>query len=333
VRTDRHDVEWIEPVQDASPGAVSPASFPVIVDNGRTALDLAAGLAWIEAHRAWALQAAAAAGVVVFRALPVETPDDFDAFVRAFGLPNFPHAESLSNAVRTNLTERVFTANEAPPDAVIGLHHEMAQTPIHPSRLFFFCAVPAERGGATVVCRSDRLHAALRESEPAFVEACEAKGLTYSLVMPPRDDPGSPVGRSWRSTFGVDDRAGAEARMRRLGYAWSWVEDDGLRTTTPVLPAVRDLGGGRRSLFNQLIAARGWSDARNSPASAVRFGDGGRLPDAAWARVGEVAATLSFDLEWQRGDVALVDNRVVMHGRKPFVGRRELLASLVAPED
>ena len=35
-----------------------------------------------------------------------------------------------------------------------------------------------------------------------------------------------------------------------------------------------------------------------------------------------------FDLPWESGDVALIDNYQVMHGRRPFSGRRSVLASL-----
>jgi len=205
----------------------------------------------------------------------------------------------------------------------------MAQTPVYPSRLFFFCEVPAARGGATSLCRSDHLYDGLAREEPGFVADCARHGLRYSLVMPAEDDPGSPVGRSWRGTFGCDDRASVEARMSALGYAWRWEEDGSLRTTTPVLPATRRLGPERHSLFNQLIAARSWKDARNAPRTAVRFGDGRALPDDAWAAVGELAADQVHDLEWQRGDVALVDNFVTMHGRRRFEGTRRVLASLV----
>ena len=41
-----------------------------------------------------------------------------------------------------------------------------------------------------------------------------------------------------------------------------------------------------------------------------------------------LAETCTFDIPWQDGDVALVDNRVAMHGRKPFRGTRKVLASL-----
>jgi alpha-ketoglutarate-dependent taurine dioxygenase len=43
-----------------------------------------------------------------------------------------------------------------------------------------------------------------------------------------------------------------------------------------------------------------------------------------------LAEELIVDLQWQQGDVALVDNYRVMHGRRPFHGERRVLASLVA---
>ena len=104
-----------------------------------------------------------------------------------------------------------------------------------------------------------------------------------------------------------------------------------LRVTTPVLPAIRQLDDGREVFFNQLIAAhRGWKDKRNASHKAIRFGDDSELPDAAMARASELGDELSVDLDWRPGDIALVDNFLVMHGRRPFSGKRRVLASLVA---
>ena len=201
--------------------------------------------------------------------------EDFDRFVAAFDLPNFPYEDSLSNAVRVIKTPRVFTANEAPPTVTIFLHHEMAQTPIYPSKLFFFCEQPAETGGATPLCRSDVLWERLRAECPAFARDCEAKGLKYSNVMPSQNDPTSGMGRSWQSTLRASTPEQAEDRLKALGYSWTWLADGCLRATTPVLPAVRTLPDGRTSFFNQLIAAfQGWKDERNDPSKAITFGDG-----------------------------------------------------------
>ena len=43
-----------------------------------------------------------------------------------------------------------------------------------------------------------------------------------------------------------------------------------------------------------------------------------------------LADELTFDIDWQTGDVALLDNFLVMHGRRTFSGERRVLASLVA---
>ncbi|MCA9175519.1 MAG: TauD/TfdA family dioxygenase [Planctomycetales bacterium] len=287
---------------------------------------------WVAERREQLLAEATQHGAVLFRGFPVNTAEDFDGFISALELPNFPYQQSLSNAVRVNRTERVFTANEAPPEVNIFLHHEMAQTPIFPHYIMFFCEQPAETGGATPICRSDVLLERLAEQQPQFVADCLAKGLRYTNVMPSSNDPQSGMGRSWQSTLGVTTREAAEQRLAELGYQGEWIEGGCLRATTPVLPAIREVGeatGERRTFFNQLIAAfKGWRDTRNDPSKAICHGDGTPLERVAVEQACDLADELSFDVPWQRGDVALLDNFIAMHGRRTFSGTRKVLASL-----
>jgi len=270
-------------------------------------------------------------GAVLMRGLPLASPEDFDAVVTAFGFPNFSYEESLSNAYRINYTPRVFSANEAPPEVTIFLHHEMAQTPIYPSKLLFFCQTAPDEGGATPICRSDILWEHLCDQHADFAAACRDKGLKYSLTMAEEADKDSGMGRSWQSTFSADSREAAEARMSDLGYSWHWQDNGDLRVTTPVLPAVRDLGDGRTSFFNQLIAAfKGWKDTRNDPSRSITFGDDSPLNPDDVAKAHELADEATFDIPWKNGDLALVDNYTAMHGRRTFKGTRKVLASLVA---
>lgn len=295
--------------------------------------DMQAAAAWVEQRKDVLLVEAAQHGALLFRGLPAATPEDFDCFVSAFDLPNFPYQESLSNAVRVNKTERVFTANEAPSEVTIYLHHEMAQTPLYPEHIFFFCEQPAESGGATPICRSDVLLERLREERPQFAADCEAKGLRYTNVMPPGDDPQSGMGRSWQSTLGVETPDAAEARLAELGYSGEWLEDGCLRATTPVLPAVREVPGApnRATFFNQLIAAfKGWKDVRNDPSKSICHGDYSPLDQEAVLHAAALADELTFDVPWQQGDIALLNNFVAMHGRRTFTGTRRVLASLAS---
>ncbi len=303
--------------------------FPLVLAG--QARDLAQALQQIKAQSKALQQRLQTHGAILFRGLPIVSDMDFDKFVTAFDLPNFTYSESLSNAVRRNRTERVFTANEAPADVSIFLHHEMAQTPIFPSKLFFFCELAASAGGATPLCRSDRLLALLTERDPEFVAQCEAKGVRYTNTMPYSDDAGSGQGRSWRSTLSAETTAAAEARLSQLNYQWQWLPNQSLTVTSPVLPAVKQMPNGQKVFFNQLIAAfRGWKDRHNAMNKTIMFGDGTEISGSAMAVAIELSDQLSFDVPWQTGDVALVDNYLVMHGRRPFQGERRVLASLIA---
>lgn len=302
--------------------------FPFVYAS-EAPVSLGDAAAWVGEARSDLLSAATKHGTVLFRGFPVTSAEDFDTFIAPLGLENFPYRKSLSNAVRINRTERVFTANESPPSVDILFHHEMAQTPLYPRWIMFFCETPAEEGGATQLCRSDWLYARLKEECPEFVRTCETKGLKYTNIMPGENDPDSGMGRSWRSTLGVETREEAETRLADLNYDFEWLEDDCLRATTPQLQAVKEIAPGRRVFFNQLIAAYGgWKDARNDPSKAIRHGDGSILDAGAVNRAIELSEELSFEAEWQQGDVALIDNTIVMHGRRPFKGTRKVLASL-----
>ncbi len=303
--------------------------FPFVYQADNAVASLESALAWIASQREYLLSLSTLHGAVLFRGFPLTNAEDFDAFVAAFAIENFPYQRSLSNAVRVNFTERVFSANEAPPTVKILLHHEMAQTPLFPATLLFFCEIAAEQGGATPICRSDILFDRLQRECPDFIDSLQRRGLKYSNVMPGANDPKSGMGRSWQSTLGVESKAQAESRLQELGYSWQWLEGDCLRATTPVLPAVREVSPGRYTLFNQLIAAyAGWSDERNDPSSAIRHGDDSKLDAGAVAKMIDLSMELTFDVAWQAGDAVLIDNTVAMHGRKPFTGKRRVLASL-----
>ena len=193
-------------------------------------------------------------GAILFRGLGIQSAEAFDRFSYQFGYRDFSYQASLSNAVRINLTPRVFTANEAPKELEIFLHHEMAQTPMPPDKLFFCCLSASESGGATPLCRSDYVARDLREEHPALFQAFDQRGLKYTTTMPADNDHASGQGRSWQSTLSVRSKAEAEARLTQMGYTFLWQQDDSLVTTTPRLPATKQLPNGAVSFFNQVIA-------------------------------------------------------------------------------
>jgi hypothetical protein len=299
-------------------------AFPHLIENTTGIAELSALVDWARHHRDSLKTTLAKDGVLLFRGFPVNTAEDFDAFAAAFGYGEFTYQQSLSNAVRINLTPRVFTANEAPPEVEIYLHHEMAQTPIYPQKIFFCCLSAADEGGATPVCLSDKLYATFKGEHPNWASKFENLGLKYTTHMPGSDDANSGQGRSWRSTLSVETAEEAEVRLAELGYAWVWHDDGSLSATTPNLPAVRQLADGSESFFNQVIAAYlGWKRSDDSTGSVVTFGNGEEIAGEITDALVGLSRRFTQPVDWQDGDVALVDNYRVMHGRYPYSGARK----------
>ena len=286
---------------------------------------------WINENKGFIESQLEEYGAVLFRGLPIENAEDFDLFVSSFNYNTFTYEGSLSNAVRINRTNKVFTANEAPKEIEIFLHHEMAQTPIYPKNIFFFCKSASLNGGQTPLCRSDDLYAAILEEDAGLLTKFQENGVIYNSVMSNGDELISGQGRSWQKTLGVISKDEAAIRLNDLGYSWNWIEGDNLSVTTKTFEAIKELKDGSKSFFNQVLAASlGWKKNSEDDLLPVKFGNGDEIPEASIQMISELAKSLTLLRHWKDNDILLIDNYRVMHGRKPFSGEkaREVLVSL-----
>ena len=283
----------------------------------------------------------AMSGALLFRSFPTPLAADFADFIDAFaGWKDLPYEDSLSYAVRLRVCRRVCTTNEGKTGGLI-FHHELAQAPTFPSKLLFFCEQPADEGGATAVTPSWLVLDELKQRFPAFVAQCKEKQLRYHSVFPAEPDTSRGTGRSWKMFFGRETREAVQQRMAELGYTGSWDEQDCLHLSTPVLPAISLSSDGTEVFFNQMIA-QAISNAREfnsvgagAEGRAVKleqfltFGDGSPVDEAALRFAHAVSERAAVELQWQKGDIGLIDNKLLMHARRSFEGPRRVFASLV----
>jgi alpha-ketoglutarate-dependent taurine dioxygenase len=131
--------------------------------------------------------------------------------------------------------------------------------------------------------------------------------------------------------------------MAELAYTWEWQANGALKIITPLLPAIRTIPGTTKEVFfNQMVAqianARDFSsreqDSTEKPLTEflqdfLRFGDGSVVPTEPLEFAHRLCENCAIELQWQAGDVALLDNYAVMHARRAFEGKRRVLASLV----
>ncbi|KAL2516287.1 Clavaminate synthase-like protein [Forsythia ovata] len=302
--------------------------FPkVLSPNSRNSVEFRSLTDAIKHDKPWLDSVLHQHGAILFRGFSVSTATDFNDVVETFGYEELPYVGGA--APRTNVVGRVFTANESPPDKKIPFHHEMAQVPEYPSKLFFFCEVEPANGGETPIVLSHVVYERMKEKYPEFVQNLEEHGLIYTRVLGEEDDPSSPIGSGWKSTFLTKDKIVAEERAAKLNMKLEWTED-GVKSIMGPIPAIKfDKTRQRKIWFNSMVAAyTGWEDARNNPVKAVTFGDGKPLPSHIIYDCLRILEDESVAIPWQKGDVLLIDNLAVLHSRRPFATPRRVLASL-----
>ncbi|KAF2636153.1 Clavaminate synthase-like protein [Massarina eburnea CBS 473.64] len=293
-------------------------------------------------------------GAIYFSNLCLASAEEFSQFTHAFGF--VPH-EDIGNPVRrTILANNVATANEGPNTRPVYPHNEFGLSPHYPAYVFFYCASAPETGGETPINNSIVLYKRLKDEFPEFIDEIEKKGIKYQLTYPntsrtQTESPGNSVLQAYgQHVHDSDDaettRAKIEREIRRLPTAtWEWVDQSptnalGDLRTWQVLPAVRPhTRTGQPAFFNNAVSRflsavdAGTLDpphltkeGRYRPPAF--YGDGGLVPRKYFDAAVRIVQETRVLVKWRMGDVVLLDNHAVQHGREPWTGERRLLASL-----
>ncbi|GIG88299.1 TauD/TfdA family dioxygenase [Plantactinospora endophytica] len=236
------------------------------------------------------------------------------------------------NSPRTKVGKNVYTSTEYPPEFTISMHNELSYAHQWPSRLMFFCHTAAETGGATPVVDGVRW----LESLDPEVRAAYTGGVRYTQNL----HDGFGLGKSWQDTFETSDRDEVEAFLSSTEANWEWKPDGGLRVTQDRPSTTRHPVTGVEVWFNQSDqwhpAALGDETAKSLAEvlppdelpQSVTFADGSPIPDEYVIQVRDRGLESAVDVDWRQGDVLLIDNVLVGHGRRPFTGRRRVLVAM-----
>ncbi|WP_407838826.1 TauD/TfdA family dioxygenase [Streptomyces sp. DSM 116496] len=266
---------------------------------------------------------------LVFRGFGI-TPQTLDAALDRL-LPN-RLAYVHGNSPRTKVGGNVYTSTEYPQEFTISMHNEMSYAHAWPSRLAFFCQVQPGSGGATPVLDAERWLAVL---DPEVREAF-AGGVRYVQNL----HDGYGLGKSWQDTFETGERADVEAFLKNAGAEWEWRRDGSLRVESHRPSTTRHPVTGVEVWFNQ---ADQWHPAglgdetaaelaqilsEDEMPQSVRFADGSPIPAEYVAQVRDRGLEAAVDVDWRTGDLLLIDNVLLAHGRRPFTGDRRVLVAM-----
>ncbi|MEU5913968.1 TauD/TfdA family dioxygenase [Micromonospora sp. NPDC047527] len=265
---------------------------------------------------------------LVFRGFGVE-PGALDPVMDQL-LPN-RLAYVHGNSPRTKVGRNVYTSTEYPAPYTISMHNELSYAAHWPARLLFYCQVAAPTGGATPVVDA---HLWLESLDPE-IRAAFAGGVCYQQNL----HDGLGLGKSWQQTFETEDRAEVEAFLKGAGATWTWTAD-GLRVSQVRPSTTRHPVTGVEVWFNQ---SDQWHPAalddevarvmtqvmtQDELPQSVTFADGSPIPDEYVFQIRDRGLDAAIDVDWRVGDLLLIDNVLVAHGRRPYTGNRRILVAM-----
>jgi hypothetical protein len=207
----------------------------------------------------------------------------------------------------------------------IGPHVEHGTNPLTPHLTWFFCSRAARQGSQTTVCDGYRVWDAL---SPATQQLFLAQDISYSRNI---DEP------RWRALASyilggakpddqitVDDIVELAAAFGD-GFQVRPNDDGSIYYVYRVQAAHTTLLGTRLAFANSIL---GPSYHYEKPS--ITFADGTSIPGGVIAEIDSVIASLTEEIDWQDGDVAIIDNTRVMHGRRAVLDpeRREIFVAL-----
>jgi alpha-ketoglutarate-dependent taurine dioxygenase len=236
---------------------------------------------------------------------------------------------------RRQLGDAVYTSTEYPPQYAISLHNELSYTRRWPGRLCFCCPQPPASGGQTPLADSRRI---LRSLPPDLVTEFEERRIAYIRNLRSQAAPG--LGLSWQAVWETDNRHEVEAYCAREQIDIRWNEDGSLWTRQIRPATATHPKTGERVWFNQVdqfhpsnlgddVAAELLEvlDPDALPLNAT-FADGSPIPAEMIDVVRQTSWSEATAFDWQEGDLLVIDNMLVAHGRMPFQGPRRVLVAM-----
>jgi len=267
---------------------------------------------------------------ILFRNLPAETAQDFSTIAKAIPWKGLEYKGAPNFRNKADKEAGTYTANDDPCHFSIAPHNELSYTNAYPSKIMFFCVQePGDGcGGETPLLRNSEL---LSKLDPEVVRKFEEKQVRYVRYFP---DKKNKEYLNWQHVYQTDDRRAVESQARAQGSNITWDPSGDLYVWQNRPACIYHPKTGLKTWFNQIVNGNA-SYYRMLPVLAevpdnklptdTCYGDGSPIEPALLQHVAACKWSCAVGFKWKKGDLLVLDNLAVMHGRVGFKGDRQIL--------
>ena len=250
-------------------------------------------------------------GLLLFRGFETSI-EIFTKFTNVFSTNFMDYTGGVFNRRIINGDATILSVNDFNNE--IQLHGEMYYQQNIPLMLWFFCAHPASQDGETIVCDGRRFFNELSDS---LKELFSQKKLKYS---------GHLHKDAWQKRYKTNDLSVVEQICKNTNVQLQINEDESINFQY-ICPAIHPSISGEYTVFiNSLLPAKTMSP------NSISFDDNSEISDNIMSELNEIAEKITTEICWQKGDILMVDNTRIMHGRRAFLDdKRDVYLRLCFP--
>ena len=267
-------------------------------------------------------------GAILFRGFNIHSIELFKEFSDSYNPQNMEYTQRSSP--RTEIKDSIYNSTEHPADQEINMHNELSYAAVWPLKIIFCCIIPAESGGETPIADSRKVFNDLTEEvKLKFAD----KGVLYIRNL------NEQLGLKWQDVFQTTDPVQVEQYCHENGIEYIWKSKEQLilkwrRKAVEKHPLTGEMIWFNHSLFfnsNSLDPIVKNTLSKDQLPFDTFYGDGSAIDIDTLAVIASAFDRNKKIFNWEKGDVLLLDNMLMAHGRNPYKGDRKIVVSMLEP--
>lgn len=241
----------------------------------------------------------ARSGVLIYRNF-IDTLQDFNDFVSVH-----------SSKVTFDPARKASTANTAEIDAGLhemGLHRENGNLPFSPDIQWFFCLDAAAIGSETTMCDGQKV---LFDLSSKTRKLFESRKIKYS-----RRIPWSNVKRFLCIELQIPIDEVTDEHLEQVnrevpGQTYRRIDQHLIRSELIISAIESSCFSGQKAFCNSMLGP-----SVNYEPPRITWENGDDISLDIWGEVQDVTSRNTYSHFWNKGDIVVIDNTRVMHGRR-----------------
>lgn len=303
--------------------------LPLLVEPLVDGIDLAT---WATSNLEWIETQILKYGGILFRNFNIDKINGLEHFIQIISGKLIEY--SYRSTPRSQVSGKIYTSTEYPAEQSIPLHNEMAYSRSWPMKIWFSCVEAAAKGGETPIADSRKV---FQRINPKIKEKFIEKKVMYVRNY------GQGLDLKWENVFQTTDKSEVENYCRNAGIEFEWKDEKNLRTrqvcqAVAAHPKISEMVWFNQAHLFHISSLKpevresllSMIDEKELPRNAL-YGDGSKIESSVIEEIQEIYQQEAILFPWKEGDILMLDNMLVAHGRQPFVGKRKVVVGMAEP--